>query len=49
MVEFKKVSSSLYSTVMKKGKYIIKEEGSFLSANATPEEIEEAGRKIICL
>ena len=46
-------TSKLYgigkSTVMKKGKYIIKEEGSFLSANATPEEIEEAGRKIICL
>ena len=34
---------------MEKRNHIIKEGGSFLSANATPEEIEEAGRKIICL
>ena len=37
------------STVMKKRDHIIREGGSFLFANATPEEIEEAGRRIICL
>ena len=46
-------TSKLYgigkSTVMKKRNHIIKEGGPFLSANVTPEEIEEAGRKIICL
>ena len=37
------------STVMKERDHIIREGGSFLFANATPEEIEEAGRRIICL
>ena len=37
------------STIMTKRKHIIKEAGPFLLANAAPEDIEEAGRKIICL
>ena len=46
-------TSKLYgigkSTVMTKYKHIIKEGGPFLNPHATKEEIEEAGRKIICL
>ena len=34
---------------MKKINHIIKQGGSFLSVKATPEEIEETGRKIVCL
>ena len=34
---------------MKKFDHLIKEAGPFLSADATPEAIEEAGRKILCL
>ena len=37
------------STVMKKSNHIIKEAGPFLSAQATAEEIKEAGIKILCL
>ena len=36
-------------TIMKKRNHIIKEAGPFLNINATHEEIEEAGRKILCL
>ena len=34
---------------MKKSNHIIKEAGPFLSAQATAEEIKEAGIKILCL
>ena len=36
-------------TIMKKSNIIIKEAGPFLNPNATKKEIEEAGRKILCL
>ena len=37
------------TTVLKKRNEIIKVGGPFLSPNATPDEIDEAGRKIFCL